>query len=106
MTLTELASVIRSKNAGPYLLTMDILFKDKICFEKFRAAGLMSKAKAAELYGIDVADVQSVIFFDPADALKITINRPIVSGGHGDSDIYGAQQHIPLVNWEFELAEE
>lgn len=105
MRLTELASVIRSKNAGPYLLTLDVLFKNRACFEKFRASNLITKEKAAELYGIAPEEVQSVIFFEPADALKITLNRPIVSGGHGDTDIYGAQQHIPLLNWEFDLAE-
>ncbi len=47
----------------------------------------MTKQKAAQLYGIDVKDVLSVIFFNPADALKTTINRPIVSGGLGDTDI-------------------
>jgi len=103
MKLTDVAKVIRSKNAGPYLLTLDVLFKDRTCFEKFRSAGLMTKEKAARLYGIDVGEIQSLIFFDPADALKITFNRPVVSGGHGDSDIYGAQQHIPLLNWEFDL---
>ena len=30
--LTELASVIRSKNSGPYELTFDVIFKD---FETF-----------------------------------------------------------------------
>ena len=69
------------------------------------SSNLITKEKAAELYGIAPEEVQSVIFFEPADALKITLNRPIVSGGHGDTDIYGAQQHIPLLNWEFDLAE-
>lgn len=105
MVLTDLAAVIRSKNAGPYQLTLDILFKDRVCFNKFKTAGLMTKKKAAELYGIDVGQVQSVIFFEPADALKITLNRPVVSGGHGDGDIYGAQQHIPLLNWQFDLVD-
>jgi len=103
MKLTELASVIRSKNAGPYLLTLDVLFKDRACYEKFKAAGLMTEKKAAELYGINKDEVLSVIFFDPADALKITLNRPIVSGGYGDTDIYGAQQHAPLLNWKFDF---
>jgi len=103
MRLTELASVIRSKNAGPYLLTFDVLFKNRSCFENFKNSRLMTIEKAAELYGTDVDDVVSVIFFDPADALKITINRPVVSGGLGDSDIYGAQQHAPLLDWQFDL---
>lgn len=103
MTLTDMAKIIRSKNAGPYLLTLDVLFSDRERFETFKSSGIMTKEKAAQIYGITVGDIQSIIFFDPACALKITINRPIVSGGHRDGDIYGAQQHIPLMNWEFKL---
>jgi hypothetical protein len=103
MKLTDLASVIRSKNAGPYLLTLDILFKNRKFFETFREAKLMTKEKVAELYEIDVREIQSIIFFEPADALKITFNRSVVSGGYGDCDIYGAQQHVPLLNWKFDL---
>ena len=103
MKLTDIATVIRSKNAGPFLLTLDIMFKDRFTYEKFKEAGLMTKQRAADIYGIEVDDIQSVTFFDPADAVKITFTRPIVSGGPGDTDIYGAQQHVPLINWEFSL---
>lgn len=32
-----------------------------------------------------------------------TIVRPLPSGGMGERDVYGAQQHAPLVNFTFEL---
>ena len=45
-----------------------------------------------------------IIEFDPAYAVKITMRRPIGSGALGESDVYGAQQHVPLmehaVAWE------
>lgn len=103
MRLTDMARVIRSKNAGPFLLTLDVLFKGEAEYQRFRKSGLMTKETAARLYGIPKEEIESVIFFDPAHALKITLRRPVVSGGHGDTDIYGAQQHIPLINWEFDL---
>ncbi|MDD5196849.1 MAG: DUF4387 family protein, partial [Candidatus Omnitrophica bacterium] len=34
--------------------------------------------------------------FAQAWAIKITIPRAVASGGIGDTDIYGAQQHAPL----------
>jgi hypothetical protein len=43
-------------------------------------------------------DVYHVVFFDAARAIKITIRRPVDSGGIGDSDVYGAQQHAPLID--------
>jgi hypothetical protein len=42
--------------------------------------------------------VYHIVFFDAARAIKITIKRPIDSGGIGDSDVYGAQQHAPLID--------
>ncbi|MGZ9039111.1 MAG: DUF4387 family protein, partial [Burkholderiales bacterium] len=37
---------------------------------------------------------------DAANAIKITIPRPIVSGDVNDTDVYGGQQHGPLVDVE------
>ena len=39
-----------------------------------------------------------MINYDAANAIKITIPRPIISGDIDDSDVYGGQQHAPLVN--------
>jgi hypothetical protein len=40
--------------------------------------------------------------FDPAYAVKITIRRPLGSGAVGDTDVYGAQQHVPLMEMPVE----
>jgi hypothetical protein len=45
----------------------------------------------------------NVIYFDPAKAVKITIVRPIPSGSLGETDVYGAQQHSPLIKLNIEL---
>ena len=42
----------------------------------------------------------AVIPFDVAYAIKITLPRKIPSGSPGDTDIYGAQQHAPLLDLE------
>ena len=44
------------------------------------------------------ADVEHIIGFDPASAIKVTFRRRIPSGAVGDTDIYGAQQHAPLLD--------
>lgn len=96
-TLRDLASVIRSKNAGPYELTFDVIFKDFTIYESIKRAQPFTAASFAALYGIAESDVLGVVYFDPAKAVKITIKRPIPSGKLGESDVYGAQQHAPLV---------
>ncbi|MDD4335244.1 MAG: DUF4387 domain-containing protein [Desulfotomaculaceae bacterium] len=98
--ITEMAEVIRSKNSGPYELTFDIIFKDRENFELARRSGVFTKKLFAALYSIEADQVIGVIEFAQANAIKATIVRPVVSGGVGDSDIYGAQQHAPLLNIE------
>ena len=42
-------------------------------------------------------EVADIIYFDVALAIKFNLKRTICSGGFGDRDIYGAQQHSPLL---------
>ena len=57
----------------------------------------------ARLYRIPEADVLSIVYFPNALAIKATIVRPLASGAMGERDVYGAQQHGPLVDFAFEL---
>lgn len=103
-TLREVASVIRSKNAGPFELCFDIIFIEEAFYQRCKAAKIITPESFADLYGITPDQVLNVVYFDPAKALKITIIRPISSGALGEKDVYGAQQHRPLVNFQFQLA--
>ena len=101
--LVDIADVIRSKNSGPYELTFDIIFKDYEMYAKVAAAKVFNPAMFAELYGIGEDTVMEIINFDPAKAIKVTIERPLCSGNLGETDVYGAQQHAPLMGLEFNL---
>ncbi len=96
-SILSAAKVVRSKNSGPYELTLDILFKDKAHFDLFRRRRVVTKRKIASLYRRPVADILKIVYFEPSNALKITMRRPIPSGDAGETDIYGAQQHAPLL---------
>ena len=99
--LVDIASVIRSKNSGPYELTLDIIFRDQQWYERAKEAKVIHKGLISEIYGIPEEEVRDIIEFDPAGAIKINLKRPTVSGDVGDTDIYGAQQHAPLLRLEF-----
>lgn len=92
----DVALVIRSKNAGPYELTFDLMFPNAEIYDEVRQS--ITKEKIAALYQIDVQKVLSIIHFAPAYAVKITIVRPRPSGDLGETDVYGAQQHAPLLD--------
>jgi len=101
--LTEVASVIRSKNAGPYELTLDIIFKDQETYEEVVAKKAINPQLIGRLYHIAESDILELIAFDPASAIKITIRRPRIAGDVGETDVYGAQQHAPLLDVVLEL---
>ena len=96
MKLIEAAKVIRSKNAGPTTLTLDLLFNDAAGFELACRSEQLAATAIAKLYGQPVEKVQ-VLAYPPALAIKIVLPRRIVSGDPGDSDVYGAQQHGPML---------
>ena len=99
-TLGELAQIIRSKNAKPFRLTFDIVFSDAATYERVKGARVLTRASIARLYGVDPDEIISVHEFDPGLAIKFTLKRRIRQGNAGDTDIYGCQQHAPLLEIE------
>lgn len=102
-SIRTLAQVIRSKNAGPFELVLDILFKRPEEYLAVKSSGQFTSELIAGLYHIEPSQIHRIIWFDPACAVKIVIPRDIVSGNIGDNDVYGAQQHAPLLSIHFEL---
>jgi len=103
MRLFDIAEVIRSKNSGPYEITFDIIFKDQAVYQQVVDSGFFTPERFAALYSIDVSDVICIINFTPAKAIKITIKRPLCSGDLGETDVYGAQQHAPLLGLTLDI---
>ena len=95
--IRDIAKVCKSKNAGPFELTLDVVFDSKEMYDRVQATGVLSAALIARLYATPEADVLFTPY--PAGyAFKATIPRRIPSGDVGDTDIYGAQQHAPLLD--------
>ncbi len=99
MKLIDIARVIRSKNAGPTTLTLDLLFNDEAGYQYALNSPALQPAAIALLYGLR-ADQVALIPYPPAIAIKIAMDRTIVAGNPGDRDVYGAQQHTPLLELE------
>lgn len=94
--LWEIASLVRAKNAGPFTITIDIMFEDAARYERARASGIISAELIARLYRVPVAAVHYTEH-DAALALKVSFPRTTSSGGIGDTDVFGGQFHGPLV---------
>jgi hypothetical protein len=100
--IRELAQVCKSKNAGPFELTIDVVFEDRATFDKVKRSGILSPALFARLYGVRAEDVLFTAY-DAALAFKATLPRLVPAGDVGDTDVYGAQQHAPLLEVEIPL---
>ena len=98
-TLGDLAKLVRSKNAGPFWLTIDIMFDDSEAYRRARDAEIVSRAAIARLYNRDPASI-IVVNHDTALAIKVSFPRPHSSGAKDDSDVYGGQQYAPLLGLE------
>lgn len=94
--LKDVAQVLRSKNAGAFVLTIDVVFKSRADYERIVASKTLEPSVVAGVYSVNVADVQ-VIPYAEANSIKVTMPRRIGSGDLSDSDVYGAQQHVPLM---------
>ena len=97
--LKKLAEVIRSKNAGALLITLDIMFNDRATYEQVRDSSALTPRSLSQLYNVSDNEI-AIIPFDVALAIKITLPRAVIAGSPGDTDVYGAQQHAPLMNIE------
>ena len=96
LALTDLVHVIRSKNAGPNLLTLDLFFRDRDGYQRAIQSPQLSVASVALMYGCAQALMSR---YDMADlrAIKFTLPRAVCAGSPGDGDVYWAQQHGPLL---------
>lgn len=95
--LGDVASVLRSKIAGPYEVTFDIMFPDDETYKKVKESNLLSGQTVAKLYNIPESDIIAALWWDPARAFKATIPRYRASAGFEETDTHGSQQHAPLL---------
>ena len=96
-SLYDLAAVFRSKNAGPLYTTIDLLFSDRETYHRVLTSEVLTPGYVAELYGMEPSEI-SIELLDAAYAIKITFPRVgPTAGAPSDRDVYGAQQHGPLL---------
>ena len=101
-TISEIAKVCKSKNAGPFALTIDVVFDSPELYQRVKATGVLGPELFARLYGVRP---DQVLFtpYDAASAFKATLPRLLPSGEVGDTDVYGCQQHAPLLGVDIPL---
>jgi hypothetical protein len=97
-TLGELASIVRSKNAGPFRLTVDVFFDSPADYRRAVESGAFTEASVCEAYGLDPSAILGIYEMEELLAVKVSFERPTPAGSREDSDVYGAQQHGPMAD--------
>ena len=95
-TIDDVASVLRSKNAGPFFFTIDVFLPDKELFDKVAAPDFLTPERVAQAYRIPVTEIQGIYRLESALAIKITIRKQILADDPGNTDVIASQQHLPL----------
>ena len=73
--LSELADIIRSKNAGPFRITFDILFSDPARYRLVRDSHALTASRGQSLRDRP-SEITSFYEVDMASAIKVTLRRP------------------------------
>ena len=97
--LMDLTTLIRSKNAGPFIMTFDIMFNDPAKYQLVKKSGILTRELFSALYETPLQDVHFVLC-DDALAFKVSMPRPIPSGDLGCTDMHAGQQYAPLLEIE------
>jgi len=98
-TLQDRALEVRSKNAGPFWVTMELFMRDEAGYRAAADEEFLNEDVIARLYGVPAGGVQ--IFRIPAlNVVKISFPRPVPQGGLRDRDVHAGQHHVPLASLE------
>ena len=95
-TIGETVPYIRSKNAGPFWMTIDLFCGDEEAYQRLCRSPRLNAQTVAALYGVDAGSV-SVFYLPTLKVVKISFPRKVIQGSPEDTDMHGGQQYIPLL---------
>ncbi len=99
--VSEVCRHVRSKNAGPFWITIDLSFPDIQSFERHANAAALQPAAIGALYDVDAEQVKRFLVRD-LSVVKISYPRRAPQGGAMERDMHGGQQYIRLLDVELE----
>lgn len=98
-SLKDVAQYVRSKNAGPFWVTVDIFCGDDAAFDRVRRAPGLDARAVASIYGVSDNAVRT--FEDRTlRVIKISFPRAAAQGSARDVDSHAGQYFVPLLDIE------
>jgi hypothetical protein len=97
--VSEVCRHIRSKNAGPFWVTIDLFFADEQLFRHYRDAPALGPELFERLFGADPRLVRRLPV-DDLQVIKISFPRAQPQGWRGERDMHAGQQYVRLLEVE------
>ncbi len=93
MTVGDRVKKVRSKNAGPFWITVDVFCGDEEVYTQMMQE--LGSQRISELYRVPLDTLQR---FELPElfVLKFSFPRTVVQGGRFDRDMHGAQMSVLL----------
>ncbi|MCG2591341.1 DUF4387 domain-containing protein [Ramlibacter sp. XY19] len=97
--VADACSHVRSKNAGPFWITLDLWFPDRAAFDRHAASPALQPQAIAALYGVEPAQVKHFAIPELL-VVKVSYPRARPQGGACERDMHGGQQYVRLLEVE------
>ncbi len=97
VTLRDVCHQVRSKNAGPFWVTIDVFFDGDESYERYKDAPALSAETIGRTFGADPAQVKRFAV-DSLAVLKISYPRKSPQGGVLERDMHSGQQYVRLLD--------
>ena len=94
--LADVCRYVRSKNAGPFWVTVDLFFDSADNYTQYHSDPAISAESIAAIYGVDAALVKR-FEVKSLNMVKISYPRMTPQGGVHERDMHGGQQFVPLL---------
>ena len=96
-TFSEAARYIRSKNAGPFWITIDVFCNNQESFEMLSKSDSLKPEVIARVYKVDPGNIK--LFLLPSIcAITISYPRSLPQGSKYERDMHAGQQYVELGN--------
>src|SRR5580704_4827406 len=96
-TLKDVCRHVRSKNAGPFWVTVDLFFDSAESFTRYHDHPAIGSAAVAALYGADPAQVKRFAV-QSLGVVKLSYPRAQPQGGVLERDMHSGQQFVRLLD--------
>lgn len=97
MTLGQSAKYIRSKNAGPFWMTIDIFCDEEEAYNLIKNSTNLTEEKLKDLYHVEMVEKYTL---DDLRVVKFSMPRPHPQGSPHDADMHAGQQYIRMLDIE------